>query len=47
MALCDDITDLLITQQEVDAVGGQSQESVIGVMDLQRETESLGSPVST
>lgn len=40
-ALADDITDLLVTQQEVYAVGGQSQEGVVGVLDLQRQTREV------
>lgn len=44
LTLADDITDLLVTQQEVDAIGGQSQEGVVGVLHLQRRTESSGSP---
>lgn len=42
-ALVDDITDFLVTQQEVDAISGQSQERVFGVLDLNREihVESL------
>lgn len=38
LALADDVADLLVAQQEVDAVGGQSQEGVVGVLDLQRQT---------
>lgn len=43
-ALVDDIADLLVTQQEVYAVGGQSQEGVVGVLDLQRQNGRSGSP---
>lgn len=39
LALVDDITDLLVTQQEVDAIGGQGQERVVGVLDLQTESK--------
>lgn len=38
-ALVDDITDFLVTKQEVDAVCGQSQERVVGVFDLTIETD--------
>lgn len=47
LALADDITDLLVTEQEIDAIGGQSQEGVVGVMDLQRRTERSGSTTSS
>lgn len=45
LTLVDDITDLLVTQQEVDAVGGQSQEGVVGVLDLQRKSGQAKHPV--
>lgn len=38
LALVDDVTDLLITKQEVDTVCGQSQERVVGMLDLQEKT---------
>lgn len=37
-ALVDDITDFLVTQQEIDAVCGQSQEGIVCVFDLTVET---------
>lgn len=38
LALVDDVTDLLITQQEVDTICGQSQERVVGMLDLQEKS---------
>lgn len=36
MALADEVTDLLAVDNEVDAVGGQHQEAVICVVQLQQ-----------
>ncbi len=35
MALVDDVTDLLVGHAEVDAVGGENQERVVSVLQLQ------------
>ncbi len=35
VALVDDVTDLLVGHDEVDAVGGENQERVVSVLQLQ------------
>lgn len=35
MALVDDVTDLLVGHDEVDAVGGENQERVVRMLQLQ------------
>ena len=37
LALADHVADLLVAKQEVDAVGGESEEGVIGVLHLRRQ----------
>lgn len=35
VALVDDVTDLLVGHDEVDAIGGENQERVVSVLQLQ------------